>query len=651
MRLTLLAALLLAPCASSAAHEPPMASPPPMRQLGALTFDGIPEFENLQGSEEMRRFDAMRTAFFQGWLADGSMLIQTRFGRVDQIHRVRAPGMARTQLTFGDEPVGGALPRPGSEQFLFARDRGGDEAYQAYLGPSDTDAVQVTEPGTRNEHFVFSPGGRWLAWSRLTPGQPDAHVMVMEVDVQGSRHAAYLGTGTVAPVDISRDGRLILIEQRQSIARNQYLLLDRRSGQTRRLLPERAEAAFRNGRFLDDGVRIALTLVGDSGVRSLAILDTRTGKLFYPAGESPWDVELFDVAPDGHRIAFSLNVDGFSQVAILDLRDTQGAHRIPVPQGMVFKLSFTGDGSRLGIGLSTAAGGDVWSWDAAQGLTRWTYSELGGLAEEELARPEIIRFPSFDGREIPALIYRPVKAPRDPRPVIVSIHGGPEAQERSWFNAQYQLWTRMLGAVVVAPNVRGSTGYGRDYLALDDGLNRLDAVKDIGALLDWIEAQPDLDASRVVVYGESYGGFMSLASLAHYSDRLAGAIDVVGISNFTTFLQNTEGYRRDRRRAEYGDERDPEIRDFFDRISPVFHADKMRKPLLVVAGANDVRVPVSESRAIVDKVRSTGGEAWLLIAGDEGHGFQKRENQEAQARVQLQFLTRLFSKESMGGRP
>lgn len=639
MRLSLLAVLLLVPCISVAARE---AATAPVRQEGELTFDGIPTTGPLAGEAEIHRFDAMRTAFFQGWLADGSMLIQTRFGRVDQIHRVAAPGMARTQLTFAAEPVGSALPRPGTESFLFVRDRGGDESYQGYLGRGDADAVQVSEPGTRNEHFVFSPDGRWLAWSRLTPGEANAHIMLMDADAVASRHVIYDGTGTVAPIDVSKDGRTILIEQRESIARNQYLILDSRSGRAVRILPELADAAFRNGRFLGDGSRIAFTLVGKKGIRSLAIFDVTTGKYAYPFGEGAWDVELFDVAPHENRIAVSMNIDGFSRVAILDLERPEAPRPIPVPDGMVFKLSFTDDGSRLGIGLSTATGGDVWSWDAKRGLVRWTRSELGGLAEDDFAVPELIRFSTFDERMIPALVYRPKGRRVARRPVIISIHGGPEAQERSWFNAQYQLWTRLLGAVVVAPNVRGSTGYGRDYLALDDGLKRLDAVKDIGALLDWIDRQPDLDPARVVVYGESYGGFMSLASLAHYSDRLAGAIDVVGISNFVTFLENTEGYRRDRRRAEYGDERDPEIRAFFDRISPIHHADKMQKPLLVVAGANDIRVPVSESRAIVDKVRAGGGEAWLLVAGDEGHGFQKRDNQAGQARVQLQFLSRLF---------
>jgi dipeptidyl aminopeptidase/acylaminoacyl peptidase len=619
-----------------------------VRQVGALTYDGIP-IEHQDPLPGEGRFDNMRSAFFQGWLADGSILIQTRFGNVDQVHRVDGPQLARTQLTFGADPVNESVAQPGSDRFVFERDAGGDEAYQGYFGRSEGDAVRITDPGTRNEAFVFSPDGSLLAWSRMVPGKADAAVMIMSPGAPESRRMAFQGKGTVAPVDISGDGEFLLVEQRESIVRNQYLLVDTRSGKATHLLPERPEAAFRNGRFLPDGRRVALTLIGDDGIRSFAVLDIAEGKLRFPAGRAEWDVELFDLAPDGHRVALSTNQDGFSRVSIVDLDRPEMRRSVPVPDGMIFKLRFSPDGRRLGIGLSTATGGDVWSWDGGDKVVRWTRSELGGIDEASLSLPSLVRFRSFDGRTIPAFVYRPRKAAAGRSPVIISVHGGPEAQERTWFNPQYQYWTGSLGAVVIAPNVRGSTGYGSAYLSLDDGAKREDAVKDIGALLDWIAAQPDLDAGRVVVYGESYGGFMSLASLAAYSDRLAGAIDVVGISNFTTFLQNTEGYRRDRRRAEYGDERDPAMRAFFDRISPLARADRMRKPLLVVAGGNDIRVPVSESRAIVERVRADGGTAWLLVAADEGHGFQKRSNLVAQSRVQTQFLRRVFGQASTAG--
>ncbi len=632
-----LARLAIALLASFGASVLPAAASAETRRDGALVYDGIPE---IQGADPaLARYGRTRTAFFQDWLEDGSMLILTSFGNVEQVHRVAAPGGARTQLTFGGEPVRSALAQPGTNRFLFSRDAGGNEAFQAYLGTGEGDAVLVTEPGTRNERFVFSPDGRLLSWSRLTPGQADADIMVMSPGEPSSRRAVYRGTGTVAPVDVH--GNLVLVEQRQSILENQYLVVDLSSGRATRLLPDRSNASFRNGRFLEGGRRVAMTMIGEGGFRTLVMLDLGTGALTPLTPAARWDVELFDVDPEGRRIAYSVNEDGFSRVTIVDLRQPDRRTRVPVPDGMLFDLRFSPDGARIAIALSTATGGDVWCWEGGR-VSRWTMSELGGLDRDRLAQPSLVRFPSFDGRSIPAFVYRPTGRADGRRPVIVSIHGGPEAQERTWFNPDYQYWTNELGAVVVAPNVRGSTGYGQDYLTLDDGLRREDAVRDVGAVLDWIATQPDLDPARVVVYGESYGGFMSLASLARYSDRLAGAIDVVGISHFATFLENTEGYRRDRRRAEYGDERDPAMRAFFDRISPINLVDRMRRPLLVVAGANDVRVPLGESQRIVSQIRANGGEAWLLVANDEGHGFQRRSNQLAKAQVQTMFLRRLF---------
>ncbi len=252
----------------------------------------------------------------------------------------------------------------------------------------------------------------------------------------------------------------------------------------------------------------------------------------------------------------------------------------------------------------------------------------------------MIAWRSFDQREISGFLYRP-RTP-GPHPVIVQIHGGPESQFRPGFSSTIQYWVNELGVAVIAPNVRGSDGYGRDFLALDDGPLREDSVRDIGALLDWIGGQASLDKGRVVVYGGSYGGYMVLASMVQYNDRLAGAVDIVGISNFATFLENTSGYRRDLRRAEYGDERDPEMRAVFDRISPLNNIARVNKPMLVVHGFNDPRVPVSEAEQVYAAVRGNGGEAWLMIAMNEGHGFARRENQQSQREAETLFLRRVL---------
>jgi dipeptidyl aminopeptidase/acylaminoacyl peptidase len=274
-------------------------------------------------------------------------------------------------------------------------------------------------------------------------------------------------------------------------------------------------------------------------------------------------------------------------------------------------------------------------------LDRWTFSELGGLDPATLVAPSLVRFRSFDGLQVPAFVYKP-RAAAGRRPVIISIHGGPEAQSRPGFNTTVQYWVNELGAAVIVPNVRGSDGYGKAYLALDNAEKREDSVKDIGALLDWISTQPDLDPTRVVVHGGSYGGYMVLASMVHYNDRLAGGVDIVGISNWTTFLTNTEGYRRDLRRAEYGDERDPKMRAVFDRISPLNNIGRVSKPMLVIQGANDPRVPKTEADQVVARIRENGGDVWYLLARDEGHGFRKKQNTDVQREVETLFFQRVF---------
>jgi dipeptidyl aminopeptidase/acylaminoacyl peptidase len=331
-------------------------------------------------------------------------------------------------------------------------------------------------------------------------------------------------------------------------------------------------------------------------------------------------------------------------VVVEDFRTRRALPQPALPKGVAGGLDWAPDNRRLAVSLSGPTGaGDVYSVDAPTGrVERWTYSELGGLDPAALVEPTLVRYRSFDGREIPAFVYKPRAATGGRRPVIISIHGGPEAQARPGFSPTFQYWVNELGAAVIVPNVRGSDGYGKAYLKLDNAEKREDSVKDIGALLDWIRTQPDLDPGRVVVHGGSYGGYMVLASLVNYNDRLAGGVNIVGISNWNTFLANTEGYRRDLRRAEYGDERDPKMKAVFDRISPLNNIARVSKPMLVIHGANDPRVPKSEADQVVARVRQNGGDVWYLLARDEGHGFRKKQNTDVQREVETLFFQKVF---------
>ncbi len=618
------------------------------RQVGTARLENVPEIP-ADVRAAVQRYQNYREARFQDWLPDGSMLITTRFGATAQVHRVAAPGTARTQLTFYDEPVAGAQTVPGTSHFLFGRDTGGDEWFQLYTRPVEGGtAARLTEPGTRNQSATFSRDGRLLAWSRASRGSADYAIMVADPQDPSSRRVAWQGTGAVGPVDISADNSRILIARGISNRETRLMILDLASGQVQELAWSAATSArYEEPRFVRDGRAILAITDAGSDVRRLVEIDIATGERRAVSGELRWDVEDYDLSDDGRVLAYAVNEDGFSRVVVQDFA-TRRALPQPeaLPRGVLTGLEFAPGGQQLAIGMTTAtSAGDVWTFDLSgrDGLERWTMSELGDLDPAQLAEPELIRFESFDRLSVPAFVYRPRGVAAGTRtPVIIDIHGGPEAQTRPGWNPGAQYFADVLGATVILPNVRGSDGYGTRYLNLDNAEKREDSVRDIGALLDWIGRQPNLDPARVAVYGQSYGGYMSLAVMTHYSDRLVGGVERYGISNWISFLQNTEAYRRDNRRAEYGDERDPAMRAVFERISPLANIRRIGRPMLVMQGANDPRVPQSESDQVVRDLRANGVETWYVLFADEGHGFQKKHNNDLRREVETVFLRRLF---------
>ncbi|HVJ52402.1 MAG TPA: prolyl oligopeptidase family serine peptidase [Aliidongia sp.] len=606
-------------------------SPVERREAGQLVLENIPPTPPAL-AESLRAYENVRFAAFDDWLADGSMLISTRFAQTAQIHHVAFPGAAREQVTFYDEPIAGAVARPGSANaFLFRRDVGGAEYFQTYLTALTGGTVPITEPGTRNDRPIFSRDGTQIAWTAVEKGKSDYDIWITAAAEPASRRRVFHGEGAVEAMAFSPDGKTLVFSHEISAASQKLFLLDIASGTAHEINPSATEIAYGRPQFTPDGKSLILTSDEGAEFQRLVRYDLASGKMS-PIGEPlAWDVELTDLSPDGQLLAFAVNEDGFSKIYI---RSLAGGPAEPVPGlpiGVAEALRFSPDSKRLAIGLDSATAlADVWSFEPASGkLDRWTRSETGGLDPAGFVEPSLVHFPSFDERTIPAFVYKP-KAHKGRLPVIISIHGGPEAQERPGFRPVYQYWVKELGAAVITPNVRGSDGYGKTYLSLDNGFKRQDSVKDIGALLDWIGRQPDLDPNRVVVSGGSYGGFMTLASFALYGDRLAGAYDIVGMSNLVTFLEHTEEYRRDLRRMEYGDERVPEMRKFMEETAPLNNTAKMTKPLFVVAGKNDPRVPYTEAEQLIAKVRAESGDVWYMLANDEGHGFRKKPNRDAQ---------------------
>jgi len=623
-----------------AAHAQTIAT----RQVGTATLQNVPEIP-AEVTAAVQRYQNYRAASFQDWLSDGSMLIATRFGSTQQIHRVTAPGADRTQITFQSEPVAGATTIPGTQRFVFVRDTGGDEWFQIYSAGLTGEPQQLTEAGTRNQSIAFSPDGQMIAWARATKGSAEYAIYVADPSDPRSVKSVYREAGSVGPSDVAADRTQVLFTRDISNRESKLFVLDLASGKTKEIAPKAGKVRYADARFARDGRSVYVISDRNSDFGRLVQIDIASGKDTVLTPDLKWDVDTFTISDDDRLLAYSVNEDGFSKVVVRDLVTRRALPQPELPRGVLQSMAFSPDKSKLAFDLSTAtSAGDVWTWDVTGAqLSRWTNSELGGLDPSKLAEPQLVRFNSFDGQSISALVYRPAGiAPDFKTPVIMDIHGGPEGQTRPSWNVGAQYFAGMLGATVILPNVRGSTGYGRRYADLDNAEKREDSVKDIGALLDWIAAQPNLDKNRVAVYGQSYGGYMSLAVSTHYADRLVGSVERYGISDFASFLKNTEAYRRDNRRAEYGDERDPKMQAVFKRIAPLANVAKITRPMLVMQGANDPRVPKSESDQVVAGIRANGVETWYVVFADEGHGFLKKPNNDLRREVETVFLRKLF---------
>ena len=620
-------------CVCAAASEQPQRV-----VLGQLEIEGVPPVpEELLSN--LRPYQNTRQANFLGWIGDG-ILIGTRFGNTTQLHRVETPLGARRQLTFFDEPVAAAhvSPKPTPEGFVYARDIGGSEFYQLFRFDLTTgDSVLLTDGKSRYSNVVWSKDGQQFAYTTTERNGADWDIHIQDLAGNTTVALAAGGSGWRA-ADWSPEGERLLAIRYVSINESYLYEVELETGAALRLLSDAPPAAIIDAQYDNTGYYVFFATDMRAEAVALRRMRLADGAIDVVAEDSRWGVEQF--ATRGNRLAFTINEDGISRLRVLALPDMAPVPLPGLPNGIYYSLRFSPDGSQLGFAVNRAwAPTDVYSIDFADiALTRWTRSEPGGLREEDMAEPELIRYPTFDGRAIPAFVYLP---PGDgPHPVLIDIHGGPEGQYRPRFSYSTQFFVNVLGIAVVAPNVRGSAGYGKAYLKLDNGYLREDSVRDIGALLDWTASRDDLDAGRIAVTGGSYGGYMVLASLVHFGDRLRAGVERVGISNFVTFLTNTQGYRRDLRRAEYGDERDPDMRAFLHGISPLNQVERIARPMLIAQGLNDPRVPASESGQIVAALRDRDVPVWYVLARDEGHGFRKKSNRDYLMAATALFLQR-----------
>lgn len=611
-----------------------------------LVAQGIPPIPAALATA-VRKYTESRSASLADWHPTRrEMLVSTRFGNAAQLHRVKAPLGARYQLTFYDEPVGGGSfdPRQG-RFFIFGRDVGGNEFGQLYrFDLASGDATLLTDGGrSQNGGINWSNGGDRIAYASTRRNGADRDVWVMDPRTPSTDRLVLQNAGGGWGVgDWSPDDKTLLVGEYLSVNESRLWLVDLVTGTKRLLTPARdgEQVAWSGGEFSADGRTVFATSDAGGEFQAIVSVDVVTGRVTPVVADIPWDITSFDLAPNGATIAFVVNEAGIARLHLLDV--ASGRHRLveSIPLGQIGGVAWRPNGAELALTIASSKfPADVFSLDVSSGqLTRWTESEIGGLDPASIGEPSLIKWNSFDGREISGFYYRPPARFTGKRPVIINIHGGPEGQSRPGFQGRNNYYMNELGVAMIFPNVRGSTGFGKTFVKLDNGVKRVDSVRDIAALLDWIATQPELDASKVLITGGSYGGYMTLMVATMFNDRICCSVDVVGISNLATFLQNTESYRRDLRRAEYGDERDPAMRAWMDSTAALTNVASIAKPLFVIQGANDPRVPRSEAEQIVRAVRSNRGPVWYLLAMDEGHGFRKKNNADAQYYATIQFV-------------
>ncbi len=618
-------------------------------ERGNLLLDNIPEASSdLVDSLDGRL--AARQAIPLGWSTKGQLLVTTRFGEVDELHLVDQPGGERRQISFLHDPVIEAAysPDPLDPGYFYSVDHDGNERAQLfYRGSADAAPRLLTDGKSFNGAALWSNAGHEIAFFSTARDGTTYDIDIVDAKAGTLPRLVVAGDGAAwYPLDWSPDDRKLLVLKMVSIDEAYLYVVDVASGEKRELDSAPVKVGITGARFSRDGQGVYLISDRDSDFKRLRYVNLFTAEHSLLGGPLIGDVEELALSRDGRYLAYVGNDAGRSKLNLIDLKTHQDLTPPHLPMGLIDHLRFDPDGKRLAFALAPAdRPRDAWVLDiAANRAESWTHSEQGTLDPSRAAEPRVTRFPTFDRidgqfREEPVYVYEP-KEP-GPHPVLIVFHDGPQAQFRPAFDPWIEYVVDTLGYAVVAPNLRGSSGYGRAYEIADNQLQRDDVIKDLGALIVWVGSQSSFDAKHVIVSGAGYGGFLALAALANYGDRLRGGVDLGGIGDFVTYAANGPASREAARRAEFGDERDPDTRAFLRRISPLTTADHIGKPVLVVHGRNDARVPITQSEQMVATLRARGVEVWYLEARNEGYNFLRLQDREACLRAFATFLRSL----------
>ncbi len=618
-------------------------------ETGNLVTENVPTLSDSLRSQ-LDRYNNIRTATLGGWLKkEKGMLIVTRFAETNQIHLVREPYGVRRQITFEKEPLNWASICPDSSRngFIYGKDIGGNEKFQYYYFDLEKSEQRLLTDGTsRHGSLFWSYSGKRFVYTgnRRNPADMDFYLSELDAPENASMILERKGGGWGVS-DWSRDEKRLILQEYISVNKSNVYLFDLASKELTLVNDSSKDVAFSEA-FFDAGGK-GIFIVSDEGreFTHLRYYDLSKKEYTWSLPDMSWNVQGVNYNRSRSRLIFRLNKNGYSEMYSMDPQSFSYQKMSGFPEGIVGSFGFSPDEKQLAFNLQASdMGGDVYVYDFGSSTSiRWTESETGDLNPNEFVACSPFYYNSFDSlegkpRQIPALIYKPQNPTGKKIPVLISIHGGPESQSTPTFSANTQFYLKNLEIAVVVPNVRGSTGYGKTYTQLDNGFLRMNSVKDIEYLLNWIAMQPDLDTNRVAVMGGSYGGGMVLMCMTELGNRLRCGVDLFGSSNFYTFLKNTSSYRQDLRRVEYGDERDPEMEKFLQKIAPLNNLDRFTKPLFVYQGKNDPRVPLSESEQIVEALKKKDQPVWYVMAKDEGHGLGKKVNREYTYAAIVMFL-------------
>lgn len=528
------------------------------------------------------------------------------------------------QLTDFADSVSFVRFSPTENVLIFGKAKGGNEQMQFYL--LDLDTRQITDitakPDVRHTFGAWSRDGKSICFASNERNGKDFDVYVMDIETLETR-CVLEGKGWYSAEGFSPQGTYLVARQNHSNASTDLYLCALKTGEIEHITPHEGDIDYGGAGWLPDESAFFFMQDKEGEFKGLARYSLTEKKSEYVLAPE-WDVDGFAITRDGTRIIVNINEEGYNRAVVYEV-ETFKELSYHFPAGNIYQARFSGSGSRLVFNVASSKNTlDVWLLDLETGKSRQLTHSHQGVPAEVMVEPELVRFTSFDGLSVPAFIYRPKETNAGEKmPVIINIHGGPEEQSRPNFAPLTQYLVHN-GYAVVTPNIRGSSGYGKSYMALDNVEKRLDSVKDIIALRDYIASTPDMDADRIALYGASYGGFMVLACMAFYPKLWAAGVDIVGIANFVTFLENTASYRRALREAEYGSLANH--RDILEEISPIHSIENIEAPLLLLHGANDPRVPLSEAEQVVARLKEVGKHAELLVYPDEGHGIFKLKN-------------------------